>query len=249
MELDWVTFALEVVNFLVLIWILQRFLYKPVLAAIARRKAAIAKTLSEASARQANAQALEEQYRNRLTDWEREKATLQARLAEEINSQRTRAMAALQEALDQEREKRRVLEEQRVNDLRRQIEEQASAQGAQFAARLLTRIAVPELEVRLVGLMLDDLAHLPEETLQALRAACRDAGHKITVTSAFPLAEPQRRALLQGFMDLAQQRVIGEFKENERLLAGLRIDVGSWVAHANLQDELKFFVEATRHDG
>lgn len=249
MELDWVTFALEIVNFLILIWILQRFLYKPVLAAIARRKAAIEKTLSEAAARQADAQALEQQYRNRLTDWEREKATLRARLAEEIDAQRTRAMAALQDALDQERDKHHVLEERRVNELRRQIEEQANARGAQFAARLLTRLAAPELEARLVGLVLDDLAQLPEETLQALRAACRDAGHKITVTSAFPLAEPQRRALLQRFMDLARQRVVGEFKENERLLAGLRIAVGPWVAHANLQDELKFFAEATRHDG
>lgn len=249
MELDWVTFALEVVNFLVLIWILQRFLYKPVLAAIARRKAAIEKTLAEASARQADALALEEQYRNRLTDWEREKATLQARVAEEINAQRTRAMTALQEALDQERDKRRVLEEQRVHERQRQIEEQAHAQGVRFAARLLTRLAAPELEARLVGLVLDDLAQLPEETRQALRAACRDAGHKITVTSAFPLAEPSRRALLQGFMDLAQQRVMGQFKEDERLLAGLRIDIGPWVARANLQDELKFFTEATRHDG
>ena len=32
MELDWTTFVLEIVNFLVLVWILQRYLYRPVLA-------------------------------------------------------------------------------------------------------------------------------------------------------------------------------------------------------------------------
>ena len=37
MELNWTTFALEAVNFMVLVWILKRFLYKPVLAAIAQR--------------------------------------------------------------------------------------------------------------------------------------------------------------------------------------------------------------------
>ena len=48
MELNWSTFILEIINFLVLIWILKRFLYKPVLDVIARRRAGIEKTLSDA---------------------------------------------------------------------------------------------------------------------------------------------------------------------------------------------------------
>lgn len=244
MELDWVTFALEIVNFLVLIWILQRFLYQPVLAAIARRKAAIEKTLSDARALQADAQALERQYRNRLADWEREKEKLRAGLSEEINAERARLRAGLQAELEQEREKNRVLEERRLDELRRQAENQAFAQAAQFAARLLARIAVRELETRLVTLVLEDLARLPEDRLQALRSACRDAGSKMKVTSAFPLDETQRHALVQGFSDVARADISAEFSEDPRLLAGLRIGIGAWVAHANLQDELKFFAEA-----
>ena len=37
MQLDLTSFLLELVNFAVLVWILHRFLYKPVLAAIDRR--------------------------------------------------------------------------------------------------------------------------------------------------------------------------------------------------------------------
>ena len=48
MELSWPTFFLEIINFLVLVWILKRFLYKPVLEAIAHRKAVIDKTLVDA---------------------------------------------------------------------------------------------------------------------------------------------------------------------------------------------------------
>lgn len=249
MELDWLTFAIEIVNFLVLIWILQRFLYKPVLAAIARRRAAIEQTLSDAGARQADAQALEAQYRSRLTDWEREKEGLRAELAQEIEAERTRLLAALQSTLEKEREKRRVQEERRLSEARRQAEEQAIAQGVRFTTRLLERIAAPEVEARLVELVLEDLAGLPGEPLQAMRAACREAGFRMKVTSAFPLAETQRHALLQGFKEAAQESVAGEFHEDGRLLAGLRIGIGSWVAHASLQDELKFFAEAVRHDG
>jgi len=59
LELNWTTFALEAVNFLVLVWILKRFLYKPVLGVIARRRAAIDRALEEAQTRHAEAQALE----------------------------------------------------------------------------------------------------------------------------------------------------------------------------------------------
>ena len=41
MELNWTTFALEIVNFLALLWILKRFLYRPVLATLAERRAGI----------------------------------------------------------------------------------------------------------------------------------------------------------------------------------------------------------------
>lgn len=247
MQLDWVTFALEIVNFLVLIWILQRFLYKPVLAAVARRQAAIEKTLSDARARQADAQTLESLYRNRLADWEREKEQLRAGLAGEINAERTRLLAALQTSLAQEREKNRVLEERRLSERRGQVEEQAIARGVQFTARLLARIAAPELEARLVALVLEDLAHLPEERWQAIRAAGHDTGFSIKVTSAFPLTETQRHTLVQGFRDAVKANVSAEFEEDRGLVAGLRIGIGPWVVHANLQGELKFFAEAMRH--
>ena len=39
MELDWTTFILEIINFLVLVWILHRFLYQPVMNVIAQRRA------------------------------------------------------------------------------------------------------------------------------------------------------------------------------------------------------------------
>ena len=57
MELSWSTFALEIVNFLVLVWILKHFLYKPVMDVIARRRADIESTLADAKTAQDEADA------------------------------------------------------------------------------------------------------------------------------------------------------------------------------------------------
>ena len=73
MEFNLSTFVLEIINFLILIWILQRLFYKPVLAVIARRKQHIDKTLAEAQKLQEQAEQLRQRYENRQNQWEREK--------------------------------------------------------------------------------------------------------------------------------------------------------------------------------
>jgi len=246
-ELDWSTFALEIVNFLILVWILKRFLYKPVLDAIGRRKAAIAKTLDDAEQRHAEAQALEEQYRNRLGDWEQEKARLRAAMLEEIEAERARRMGELQTALEQEREKNHAIEESRRKEWQGKAEGEAIAQGAQFAAKLLARAAGPELEAKLIELALQDLAHIPDEQLAALQSACQGAQFKATVTTAFALDAEQRSAIMQALSGATCKELDSEFVQDARLLAGLRASIGPWILRANLQDELEYFAEAARH--
>ena len=248
MELSWTTFILEIVNFLVLVWILKRFLYKPVLRAIAQRKAVIDQNLSEAKKRETEAQELERQYNTRLADWAREKEKLRAAVIEEVSAQRAQLMTALEDSLAQEREKARVLEERHLNQLRKTAEEEGVAKSVGFTARLLERCASAELEAKLVRLVLEDLPNLPNEQLQAIRAASQAPGWCVKTTSAFPLLGPQRNAIIQTLKNVTQDSASVEFHEDSGLLAGLRISLGPWMVRANLQDELGFFSDAVRHD-
>jgi len=50
MNFSWWSFALQAANFLILVWLLRRFLFKPVSAIVARRKEEIARGMAEASA-------------------------------------------------------------------------------------------------------------------------------------------------------------------------------------------------------
>ena len=66
MEFDWLTFGFEIVNFLVLVWLLHRLLYRPVLAMIQRRRDEIAAQARQAEARQAEAEQRKAEYERRL---------------------------------------------------------------------------------------------------------------------------------------------------------------------------------------
>lgn len=246
MEFDWTTFALEIINFLVLVWLLQHFLYKPVTTAIAQRQAGIEKTLTDARATRSEAEALKHQYENRMAEWEQEKAQALQQLRQEMEAERTRLMTALQASLDEERNKLRAVEQRRAFEQRQRQEEEARIEGGQFVARLLSRLASAGLEEHIRRLLLEDLPQLPDRELQALRATGQ-AG-EAQITSAYPLDDAQRSGLTEALGRLAGWPVTCEFVQDADLVAGLRISIGSWMLRSSLLDELQFFTEARHAD-
>jgi len=245
-EYNWSTFFLEIFNFLVLVWILQHFLYRPVLKVIAERRAKIEKTLADARSIEDQAQALKVQYESRQAEWQNEKEAARARLAEEIGVERGRLMAALEASLAEQREKARVLEERKREEWQRTTEEMAIANGAVFAARLLARLARPDLEAMLIDAVLEDLRRLPADSARALATAADGASPAAKVTSAFPLDPARREKLGELLSALTAAKLHVEFNEDRELLAGVRVNVGSWMLHANLRDELRFFSESAQ---
>jgi F-type H+-transporting ATPase subunit b len=249
-EFDWTTFLLEIINFLILVWILKHFLYRPILAVIARRRADVEKTLADARRIEAEATLLKQQNEQRQAEWEAEKEIAQARLQEELATQREQMMAALETALAEERERRRVLEERQRHDFEHAAEEAGIAHGAMFAARLLSRVATQELEARLYGLLLEDLRGLSAEDKRALADAAATPGLQLQVQSAFALDETRQAELARVLAEVVGKKILPlEHHENPELVAGFLVNIGPWILHANLRDELQVFSGALRHAG
>ena len=61
MTIDWWTLGLQAVNFLILVWLLTRFLYRPVRRIIEQRKALVDKARDEAEKAKADAEAARQQ--------------------------------------------------------------------------------------------------------------------------------------------------------------------------------------------
>lgn len=249
MEFDWTTFTLEIINFLILVWILKRFLYRPILGVIAQRRAGVEKMMADAKRIGVEAGELKQHCERELAQWEKDKETAQARLREELAAERERLMAALEIEIAEERERRRVLDERREHDFRRAVEEQGIAQGAAFSARLLGRVATPELEARLYALLLEDLRGLRAEDRRAMAEAAAAPGLQLEVQSAFALDEDRRAELARALAEATGKTLPVEYRENPELLAGFHVSIGPWILHANLRDELKFFSGALRYAG
>ena len=90
MLIDWFTVVAQTLNFLILVWLLKRFLYKPILDAIDAREKRIATELADADAKKAQARQEQDEFKRKNEEFERARAALLNRAIDEATAERQR---------------------------------------------------------------------------------------------------------------------------------------------------------------
>src|SRR5450432_81249 len=92
MKIDWFTVIAQVINFLILVWLLKRFLYKPILNAIAEREKKITDQLKDADAKKADAKKEQDEFRKKNEEFDQQKKELMDKAVADSNAERGRLL-------------------------------------------------------------------------------------------------------------------------------------------------------------
>lgn len=241
MGLSWTSFILEIINFLVLVWILKRFFYLPVQKIILQRKQAVEATLDKAQNFNDEAEKLKAKYENRLQDWELEKAEKRKSFEQELSEWKSKELIKFDKKLDEEKDKMYSRENQKIDEIIMKNTKESFVLAGEFATKFLTTFADSELENKIMDKMINELLHLPDEQKLFLKNSYQQ--QNIEISSAYPLSEPQKKELTEAIQKMLNQEIEINFTQNPDLIAGITIKVGSVLLQANLRDELKFFTE------
>lgn len=249
MQFDWTTFILEILNFLVLVWILKRFLYGPVLAMLDARQQRIRDESARAELLRDQAEALRLQYEQRLADWKQQQESSRRQLEEELAQQRTAALETLKQTLADEEAKLRARNQSLIVTREAALIQEAASTAYLQTAALLQRLASAELTSRILEVFMEDLQRLPDSEQNALSkaAAMLTAESALEVLSAHALSESQQTQLSQALMTATGKPLALQFTQDAALIAGVRVTVGECLLHANLADELAFFRRQNNH--
>src|ERR1039457_7200635 len=95
MLIDWFTVLAQVVNFLILVWLLKRFLYRPILDAIDAREKRIAKELADAEAKKER-----DEFQHKNEEFEQQRAALLSKATDEAKADRQRLLDEARKAAD-----------------------------------------------------------------------------------------------------------------------------------------------------
>ncbi len=160
MLIDWFTVAAQVLNFLVLVWLLKRLLYRPILHAIDTREQRIAQALADADAKQAEATRERDELGHKNEAFERERAALLNEATDAAKAQRLRLLDEARQAADTLRDEQRealLREQQGLHDeLARLTGEQVFA----IARKTLVDLAGTSLEQRMSEVFVQRLGAL-----------------------------------------------------------------------------------------
>jgi F-type H+-transporting ATPase subunit b len=186
MHLDWWTIALQTINFAILVWLLNRFLYKPVLRVIDTRKAEVCRQYDEAKAvedkAKAHLAAIEAERAGISVERETVLRTAAAAAEEAAESRRSRAERESQALLDGAR---KTLAAEREGALE-QARSVALDLGAEFARRLLAEVPMQARAEAWMERIEQSLKALPKTELDELTGQLKD-GRTLTVVTASPL--------------------------------------------------------------
>lgn len=227
MQIDWITVAAQAANFLVLVWLLQRFLYRPIVRAMDRREQRIAERMRAAESREAEAEEEAERYRKQQAELEDRRDAMMAEAEEAAETERRKRERAARE--DVEARKRRWQEQleserdQFLADLRRQ----AAAQFYRLARRALGDLADAELEARIAQSFARQLEGLDDETRDKVAAACAEAGDTVTIRSRFELASETRESLARAVRGRISENAEITHEVDETVICGIELRAGS----------------------
>ena len=223
MQIDWFTLSAQLVNFLILLFLLRRFLYGPITRVMAERRERVAAQLSEAAAREAEADGLLADYEQKLEDFERARKTaLEDALAEVETIERERVDEARAEVAEMRRRWHEALAREQATFLQ-ELRQRVVGEMYQTMRQLFEDLADEDLEPHLVGAFLKRLRGLDRSERDAFAAALHRAENSLGVSSAFPLADPLRRELEQTVQALFGDEVSCRYQMSPELICGIEV--------------------------
>lgn len=221
MLIDWFTVGAQIVNFLILIYLLKRFLYKPILKAMAEREKKISDRLQQAAEKREKAQTEAKALAAERQELENKKEQLQAEAKEEIRQWRDEAMEKAKQEAEKVRDSWQESIEKEKEDFVRKMKITLGHQIFKVAARTLQDLADERLEIRLVEKFRQKL----HEAVGEKDESQQDMGGELEVQSGFEVSDDQQKYLLSVINDLFPEAAVS-FKSDPEYGFGIRL-VGS----------------------
>ena len=238
MLIDWFTVVAQTLNFLILVWVMKRYLYQPVLQAIDAREKRIAAQIAEAETREQAAAREHEEYRRKNAEFDRERAALLGRAADEAKAERQRLMEAARQAADVLSARREELLRSDARSLHESVARRAQEEVFAIARKTLADLAGTSLEERMAAVFVSRLRNLDEEARNRLAGALKAASGPVLVRTAFELPLEQRALLQQAVAEIFS---VGHglcFETAPGIISGIELTAGGQKVVWSIADNL-----------
>ena len=182
MLIDWFTVGAQALNFIILVWLLKRFLYKPILNAIDAREKKIAAELADADAKRTQAQRERDEFEHKNQEFDQQRAALLTKATDEASTERQRLLENARQEAEALGAKRREALRTDAKAINQAIAQRIQQEVFEIARKALSDLAAESLEERMCEAFIRSPAHdgwhgkrKPTRSLQDRRRTCARA--------------------------------------------------------------------------
>lgn len=223
MIIDWFTIGAQALNFLILVWLMKRFLYKPIVNAIDAREERIAAELREADANKAEARKERDEFRQKNEEFDQQRATLLSKATDEVKEERLRLLDEARQAADVLAAKRMETLRNDARNLSQAISRQTQQEVFAIARKALTDLAETNLEERLGEVFTRRLREMDGPAKEGLAEALKTASGPALVRSAFDLPAEQRKVIQNALNETFSAEIHIRFETAPDLISGIEL--------------------------
>ena len=251
MLIDWFTVGAQLVNFVILLWLMKRFLYQPILAAIDAREKRIAGELAAAERSKTEAQHQRDEFQSKNDEFEQQRATLFTQAREDADAERRTLIEEARLAADALATKRQATLHDETKALVLAVQQRAQSEVFAIARQALSDLASVSLETSICAVFVAHLRALEGEQKAALAVALKGAAtvgaerlpdntaSRILIRSAFDLPSAQRSAIQQTISEHFGITPALRYESTPELVSGIELVVSGAKVSWSIGDYLQ----------
>jgi F-type H+-transporting ATPase subunit b len=238
MLIDWFTVGAQALNFLILVWLMKRFLYKPILNSIDARERLIAKELADADAKKNEAQKERDEFQHKNEAFDEQRAALLTKATDEAKVERQRLLDEARKAADVLSARRR---ESLINDARtlnQAVSHLTQKEVFAITRKALTDLATASLEERMGEVFTRRLRGLDDKAKAVLGNAFKKNSGPALVRSTFDLPAAQRATIQNALNETFSAEINIRFETLPELVSGIELTTNGQKVGWSISDYL-----------
>lgn len=228
MNINWFTVLAQVINFLLLVWLLKKFLYKPILNAIDEREKKITEKLKDADTQKLVAQKDQEDFKKQQEDFDQQKTALMAKAVADANTKKQQLMDAAKTDADNMRtDMEKAAKEKQTSD-DAAIAEKTQKQVFAITRKALADIASVSLEEQSANTFVQHIAALKDDEKKQFVDAFKANTNAILVSSAFELSPKQQGEIKNAINIILSADAPVQFKTTPQIISGIELSTNGY---------------------
>lgn len=248
MQIGWFTLVAQIVNFLILLYLLKRFLYGPIVETMDKREQTICARLQEAEEKRSEAEQQAEHYRQQQKKLEKQRDEQLAQISQEVETRRKELLEEAHQEVQEKKQDWQAALQREQDAFLRELRQRVGREAGEITRQALQDLADVQVERRMVDLFATRIRELDPGEKAEIAASIQKSDGEVVICSAFELPAQAQQRITDAVQEhlLNGDDLLARFETAPDLISGVQLQAAGYQVAWTIRDYLDHLEEQIR---